>query len=148
MSELDPLLPNNSSSSVRQGAAADPSLKARLYDVFMRTWDLGFTAFGGPPVHVKILHRRFVDEVGGPPWVDEQTVYQSNNFYDPDMTSKLSSSKSFLLSPKPCQGLRRPSCSLASCKCTLDFSVLFLCCCYGCCPDFALCTVFRWPYSA
>jgi hypothetical protein len=48
----------------------------RLADVFLRTWDLGFTAFGGPPVHFQILHRRFVEGVGfaGSKWVDEQTV--------------------------------------------------------------------------
>lgn len=39
-------------------------------------WDLGFTAFGGPPVHFQILHRRFVDGKGhfGAKWIDEQTV--------------------------------------------------------------------------
>jgi chromate transport protein ChrA len=45
--------------------------------MFMRTWDLGFTAFGGPPVHFQILHRRFVEGIGfggGGKWIDEQTV--------------------------------------------------------------------------
>ena len=40
-------------------------------------WDLGFTAFGGPPVHFQILHRRFVEGLGfggGSKWIDEQTV--------------------------------------------------------------------------
>lgn len=39
-------------------------------------WDLGFTAFGGPPVHFHILHRRFVQGEGhfGAKWIDEQTV--------------------------------------------------------------------------
>ena len=47
----------------------------RLIDVFLRTWDLGFTAFGGPPVHFQILHGRFVEGKGGrEQWVDEQTV--------------------------------------------------------------------------
>jgi len=51
------------------------SLNWRIGDVFARTWDLGFTAFGGPPVHFQILHRRFVDGVGGKTkWIDEQTV--------------------------------------------------------------------------
>jgi hypothetical protein len=48
--------------------------------VFLRTWDLGFTAFGGPAVHFNILHRRLVDGKGfggGEAWVDEQTVGQS-----------------------------------------------------------------------
>jgi hypothetical protein len=49
----------------------------RLAEMFVRTWDLGFTAFGGPPVHFQILHRRFVEGAGfggGSKWVDEQTV--------------------------------------------------------------------------
>lgn len=51
------------------------SLARRLADVFLRTWDLGFTAFGGPPVHFQIFHRRFVEAKGGnEQWVDEQTV--------------------------------------------------------------------------
>src|SRR2546429_512264 len=51
------------------------SLLNRLADVFVRTWDLGFTAFGGPPVHFQILHQRFVEGRGGKQkWVDEQTV--------------------------------------------------------------------------
>lgn len=51
------------------------SLPSRLLDVFLRTWDLGFTAFGGPAVHFQILHARFVDGKGGKEtWVDEQTV--------------------------------------------------------------------------
>lgn len=51
------------------------SLGQRLLDVFLRTWDLGFTAFGGPPVHFQILHHRFVEGQGGnEQWVDEQTV--------------------------------------------------------------------------
>ena len=54
--------------------ANDHSLSTRLLDVLSRTFDLGFTAFGGPPVHFHILHRRFVDSVGRSPWIDEQTV--------------------------------------------------------------------------
>lgn len=51
-------------------------LGGRLAEVFTKTWDLGFTAFGGPPVHFQILHRRFVEGVGfnGSKWIDEQTV--------------------------------------------------------------------------
>jgi hypothetical protein len=52
-------------------------LEWRLAEIFVRTWDLGFTAFGGPPVHFQILHRRFVEGVGfggGSKWIDEQTV--------------------------------------------------------------------------
>lgn len=61
----------------RQNAysANNQKLLLRLADVFWRTWDLGFTAFGGPPVHFQILHKRFVEGHGGlTPWVDEQTV--------------------------------------------------------------------------
>lgn len=53
------------------GGAGGEGLPERLVDVFVRTWDLGFTAFGGPPVHFQILHGRFVDKYE---WVDEQTV--------------------------------------------------------------------------
>jgi chromate transport protein ChrA len=52
-------------------------LSERLTDVFMRTWDLGFTAFGGPPVHFQILHRRFVEHPTKRPWMDEQMVIHS-----------------------------------------------------------------------
>lgn len=51
------------------------SLPNRLADVFLRSWDLGFTAFGGPPVHFQILHQKFVDGEGGKQkWVDEETM--------------------------------------------------------------------------
>ncbi|KAF2669995.1 hypothetical protein BT63DRAFT_454173 [Microthyrium microscopicum] len=52
-------------------------LANRLIDVFLRTWDLGFTAFGGPPVHFKIIYERFVGGKGGKtPWIDEQTYQE------------------------------------------------------------------------
>ena len=52
-------------------------LLERLHDVVIRTWDLGFISFGGPPVHFRILHQRFVEGLGGKEtWVDEQTVSQ------------------------------------------------------------------------
>jgi len=54
--------------------ANTPKLTARILDVFLRTYDLGFTAFGGPPVHFQIFHRRFVDGLGKTPWIEEQTV--------------------------------------------------------------------------
>jgi chromate transport protein ChrA len=57
-------------------AASDTKLFQRFRDVFMRTWDLGFTSFGGPPVHFQILHRRFVDGMGKTPWIDEQTYQE------------------------------------------------------------------------
>lgn len=47
----------------------------RLADVVLRTWYLGLTAFGGPPVHFTILHRMFArNDNKYAPWVDEQTV--------------------------------------------------------------------------
>lgn len=61
----------------RQSSSQDNRkvLLHRLADVCARTWDLGFTAFGGPPVHFQILHQRFVEGRGGKQkWVDEQTV--------------------------------------------------------------------------
>ncbi|KAI8937744.1 hypothetical protein NX059_005444 [Plenodomus lindquistii] len=50
----------------------------RLADIFSNMWDLGFTSFGGPPVHFQILHRRFVDGQGhfGSKWIDEQTYQE------------------------------------------------------------------------
>ncbi|KAF8907829.1 chromate transporter-domain-containing protein [Gymnopilus junonius] len=51
-------------------------LTTRLWDVFLRTYDLGFIAFGGPPVHFQILHKRFVEGIGKIPWVDEQTYQE------------------------------------------------------------------------
>lgn len=49
----------------------------RIGDVFARTWDLGFMAFGGPPVHFQILHQRFVEgRRGKAPWIDEQTYQE------------------------------------------------------------------------
>lgn len=57
-------------------------LANRLLDVFLRTWDLGFTAFGGPPVHFKIIHERFVEGKGGKtPWIDEQTVSSQQRYF-------------------------------------------------------------------
>ncbi|EON69537.1 hypothetical protein W97_08797 [Coniosporium apollinis CBS 100218] len=57
--------------------ANNEKLLWRLGDVFSRTWDLGFIAFGGPPVHFQTLHRRFVDGSGGKaPWIDEQTYQE------------------------------------------------------------------------
>ncbi|OOQ88972.1 putative chromate ion transporter [Penicillium brasilianum] len=61
----------------RQSDGDEDSLAHRLTDVFLRTWDLGFIAFGGPPVHFQILHRRFVEGKGGKEkWVDEQTYQE------------------------------------------------------------------------
>lgn len=64
-----------SSHAQSQENAEQPSLAHRMLDVALRTWHLGFTAFGGPPVHFQIFHGKFVDgKDGKEPWVDEQTV--------------------------------------------------------------------------
>ncbi|KAF8812271.1 hypothetical protein BYT27DRAFT_6412202 [Phlegmacium glaucopus] len=71
------LRPDNGHSHTTPNYQANTSkLTSRLSDVFLRTYDLGFTAFGGPPVHFQILHRRFVDSVGKPAWLDEQTYQE------------------------------------------------------------------------
>ncbi|PTB66448.1 hypothetical protein BBK36DRAFT_1201160 [Trichoderma citrinoviride] len=44
----------------------------RAAEILAAEWHLGFTAFGGPPVHFKILHDRFVTKLR---WVDDQ-MYQ------------------------------------------------------------------------
>ncbi|KAI1974236.1 hypothetical protein LOZ53_004481 [Ophidiomyces ophidiicola] len=50
---------------------------ARFWDMLSRTWDLGFTSFGGPPVHFRIFYQRFVEgNEGKPPWIDEQTYQE------------------------------------------------------------------------
>jgi hypothetical protein len=67
--------------TTRTEADGEESLLGRLLDVFLRTWDLGFTAFGGPPVHFGILHNRFVEGTTGEKWVDEQTVRPFFNIY-------------------------------------------------------------------
>ncbi|KAL4915984.1 chromate transporter-domain-containing protein [Aspergillus aurantiobrunneus] len=61
------------SHAASQEPAARASLASRLVEVFLHTWDLGFTAFGGPPVHFQILHARFVEKEK---WVDEQTYQE------------------------------------------------------------------------
>ncbi|KAK4218845.1 chromate transporter-domain-containing protein [Rhypophila decipiens] len=43
-----------------------------LANTVKENWYLGFTSFGGPPVHFKIFHDKFVTKLG---WIDEQ-VYQ------------------------------------------------------------------------
>lgn len=65
------------SQSSRPTVSHSHSLPERLAEVFTHTWDLGVTAFGGPPVHFQILHQRFVKggRTGkGKKWCDEDTV--------------------------------------------------------------------------
>ncbi|TQN69844.1 putative transporter YwrB, partial [Colletotrichum shisoi] len=42
---------------------------ARAADVLRHNWHMGVTAFGGPPVHFKIFHDRFVKRLR---WIDEE----------------------------------------------------------------------------
>lgn len=49
---------------------SDRPLGQRLAAVTRRYFDLGFTSFGGPGVHVVILRQRFVDKLK---WVDDRT---------------------------------------------------------------------------
>ncbi|PWW76196.1 hypothetical protein C7212DRAFT_363442, partial [Tuber magnatum] len=52
-------------------------LGLRLWEVVANYWDLGFTSFGGPPVHFQIMRKRFVDGEGGRiPWIDDQTYQE------------------------------------------------------------------------
>lgn len=56
-------------------SAYSQKLLDRISEVVKATWYLGFTAFGGPPVHFQIFHKKFVEEKDGrTPWIDEQTV--------------------------------------------------------------------------
>ncbi|KAG4432752.1 hypothetical protein IFR05_011757 [Cadophora sp. M221] len=49
-----------------------PEIWEQMKDVFAKNWRLGFTAFGGPPVHFQIMHKKFVEKNH---WIDEQ-LYQ------------------------------------------------------------------------
>ncbi|KUJ15141.1 chromate ion transporter [Mollisia scopiformis] len=51
----------------------NPSRVAKsVWEVLEQGWYLGFTAFGGPPVHFKIFHDKYVNKLG---WIAEQ-MYQ------------------------------------------------------------------------
>ncbi|KAH8670749.1 chromate transporter-domain-containing protein [Ilyonectria robusta] len=47
-------------------------LSGRFWNTISKNYHLGFTSFGGPPVHFKIFHDKFVRKLQ---WIDEQ-VYQ------------------------------------------------------------------------
>ncbi|KAK3296641.1 chromate transporter-domain-containing protein [Chaetomium fimeti] len=53
-------------------AVSNWNVTPRLWNTARETWYLGFTSFGGPPVHFKIFHDKFVTKLQ---WIDEQ-VYQ------------------------------------------------------------------------
>ncbi|KAL2258890.1 hypothetical protein VTK26DRAFT_7623 [Humicola hyalothermophila] len=48
------------------------ALGQNVWKVFRANWHLGVTGFGGPPVHFKIFHKKFVEKLA---WIDEQ-VFQ------------------------------------------------------------------------
>ncbi|KAG8823679.1 hypothetical protein FRC19_003341, partial [Serendipita sp. 401] len=54
-------------------ASEQLSLKRRLITVAINYADLGFTSFGGPPVHFGILYDRFVKKLG---WIDDKTYQE------------------------------------------------------------------------
>ncbi|OJJ51930.1 hypothetical protein ASPSYDRAFT_96054 [Aspergillus sydowii CBS 593.65] len=56
-----------------ESAYAKVPLLGRLSEVVRHTWYLGFTSFGGPPVHFQIFYARFVEKEK---WVDEQTYQE------------------------------------------------------------------------
>ncbi|RYP36316.1 hypothetical protein DL767_003469 [Monosporascus sp. MG133] len=51
---------------------SDSKIARRLWNTTKENWYLGFTSFGGPPVHFKIFRDKFVDKRQ---WIDDQ-VYQ------------------------------------------------------------------------
>ena len=77
------------------------NLAIRLVNTARHTWDLGFTSFGGPPVHFIILKRRFVEQQH---WITQQTasfapVSLSENVWSDDRTSMTNSLGYVSLSP-------------------------------------------------
>ena len=57
---LEAIRPSHSS---HRSSSHDPPLLQRLLTVFLATFDLGFTSFGGPAVHFQIFRRRFVEGI-------------------------------------------------------------------------------------
>ncbi|EGY20252.1 chromate transporter [Verticillium dahliae VdLs.17] len=56
--------------AIRGGTSwRNAQVSKRLWSTFRTNYHLGFTAFGGPPVHFKILREKFVVKLG---WIDEQ----------------------------------------------------------------------------
>ena len=51
------------SHSTHESSSHDLPLLQRLLSVFLATFDLGFTSFGGPAVHFQIFRRRFVEGI-------------------------------------------------------------------------------------
>lgn len=125
--------------SVTSATEGQPSLPARLLDVSLRTWDLGFTAFGGPPVHFRIFHQRFVEGKGGEKWVDEQTVSFRRPLYsepaelcgDYRLSHRLDSMESCSHFARLYRGLAVQRCFSAWLYCMRALFLLWLRCSYG-----------------
>ncbi|KAH7007886.1 chromate ion transporter [Microdochium trichocladiopsis] len=56
----------------RWGGWQPDNVGSKLWNAINTNYHLGFTSFGGPPVHFKIFHDKFVQKLQ---WIDEQ-VYQ------------------------------------------------------------------------
>ncbi|KAF3909994.1 hypothetical protein ABW20_dc0110690 [Dactylellina cionopaga] len=63
------LVPHN---TARGASQLKLNISDRWRDLIAANWHLGFTSFGGPPVHFQIFHDKFVDKLK---WIDEQ-MYQ------------------------------------------------------------------------
>ncbi|KAG9239531.1 chromate transporter-domain-containing protein [Amylocarpus encephaloides] len=59
-------------STSNSNTLACPEGLSQVLDFLRVNWHLGFTAFGSPPVHFQIFHRKFVEKEK---WIDEQ-LYQ------------------------------------------------------------------------
>ncbi|KAL5611147.1 hypothetical protein FOBRF1_007399 [Fusarium oxysporum] len=59
-------------SGIVWGSWRPVNLKAKFWNTISTNYHLGFTSFGGPPVHFKIFQDKFVEKLQ---WIDDQ-VYQ------------------------------------------------------------------------
>ncbi|KAH8743593.1 chromate transporter-domain-containing protein [Diaporthe sp. PMI_573] len=57
--------------AIGDGGGAVERARMRAWNTVRENWYLGFTSFGGPPVHFKIFHDKFTSKLG---WIDEQVV--------------------------------------------------------------------------
>ncbi|KAH8645980.1 chromate transporter-domain-containing protein [Tricladium varicosporioides] len=67
-----PLTTSSALSRFRRYASSIHFETFNFFEILSKNWHLGFTAFGGPPVHFQILHKKFVEQEN---WIDEQ-LYQ------------------------------------------------------------------------
>jgi hypothetical protein len=61
-------------------AVSNWNVTPRLWNTARETWYLGFASFGGPPVHFKIFHDKFVTKLQ---WIDEQVVSSKFDIISP-----------------------------------------------------------------